>query len=306
MQNKVLLICGPGRSGSTLLERSLAQNDSFFSVGELMYIWQRGFIENQLCGCGTPFRNCEFWSAVIKEAFGDFNNIDLKEIIRLQNNVGRIRSIGKRYYSLKRDFKFQDDLSKYIDIWDRLYSAIKKVSGCSVIIDSSKEPSHLFVLKELEKINLQIIHLVRDSRAIAYSWQRRVKNPAVYWKDEYLALGTLRSAFEWDLYNLLIHLLGNRLPYMLLRYEDMVENLHETLADICKKFDVDNGLPDLIEGASINLTEINHTVSGNPMRFQYGMIKIKPDMEWGKNMKTRHKIVITALTWPLLLRYKYI
>src|SRR5215510_6114841 len=73
---KVLFIAGSGRSGSTLLDMLLGQIGGFHSTGELRFIWSRGIGQNQLCGCGKPFRECEFWTEVVKEAFGGFENIN--------------------------------------------------------------------------------------------------------------------------------------------------------------------------------------------------------------------------------------
>ena len=63
---KVLYIGGFGRSGSTLVERILGQLPGFCSAGEIVFLWQRGLIDGQLCGCGVPVPECEFWSRVGK------------------------------------------------------------------------------------------------------------------------------------------------------------------------------------------------------------------------------------------------
>ena len=55
------MIAGPGRSGSTLVAELLGQLKAFESVGELNVLWNRGFLENQPCGCRTPFRDCAYW-----------------------------------------------------------------------------------------------------------------------------------------------------------------------------------------------------------------------------------------------------
>jgi hypothetical protein len=62
---KVLYIAGSGRSGSTILDNTLGQIDGFFSVGELRYIWERGLIEDRLCGCGERVHQCPFWAAAL-------------------------------------------------------------------------------------------------------------------------------------------------------------------------------------------------------------------------------------------------
>src|SRR5690349_2184383 len=66
----VLFIAGAARSGSTLLDRVIGMHEGFCSSGELTFIWQRSYRENQLCGCGVPFHECEFWREVSDTAFG--------------------------------------------------------------------------------------------------------------------------------------------------------------------------------------------------------------------------------------------
>ena len=41
---RVLYIAGSGRSGSTILDRTLGQVDGFFSAGELCNLWGRGLL----------------------------------------------------------------------------------------------------------------------------------------------------------------------------------------------------------------------------------------------------------------------
>jgi hypothetical protein len=48
-----------------------------------------------------------------------------------------------------------------------------------------------------------------------------------------------------------------------------------------------------------------HSVKGNPDRFRTGPIEIRLDDEWRRAMRPRDRRVVTALTWPLLLRYGY-
>jgi hypothetical protein len=52
--------------------------------------------------------------------------------------------------------------------------------------------------------------------------------------------------------------------------------------------------------------DTNHTVSGNPSRFQTGSIELRLDGEWKEKMKRSDKAIVTILTWPLLLRYGYL
>src|SRR4028119_1802817 len=57
-------------------------------------------------------------------------------------------------------------------VLERLYRAIQRVSGAGVIVDSSKRFSYAVLLSLLPFGDLRVVHLVRDSRAVAYSWAR--------------------------------------------------------------------------------------------------------------------------------------
>jgi len=52
---KVIYIAGWGRSGSTLIDGILGHTPGLVSVGEIKFIWERGFIENRRCSCGERF-----------------------------------------------------------------------------------------------------------------------------------------------------------------------------------------------------------------------------------------------------------
>ena len=78
---RVLFIGGYARSGSTVLDILLGQSEGFCSVGELRFIWQRGFVEDQRCGCGETFSQCPFWTRVVDVAFGGADGIDVEDVL---------------------------------------------------------------------------------------------------------------------------------------------------------------------------------------------------------------------------------
>ena len=171
---QVRYIGGFGRSGSTMLDLMLGQAPGVFSAGEVREIWQSGLVENRPCGCEQPFRDCSFWQAVGDAGFGGWDRVPLSDILRLR-------------YSLDRPWSFlplpvsgmvgslRARIQEYTGTLERLYRAIAEVSGASVIVDSSNLPSHAFLLRTMPAIDLRLIHLVRDSRAVAWSWQKRVE-----------------------------------------------------------------------------------------------------------------------------------
>src|SRR5215216_4969809 len=159
--NKVLFIAGPGRSGSTLLDLLLGQIEGFYSTGELRLIWSRSFRENQLCGCGKPFRACEFWTEVVKEAFGGFEDIDYARIEALR---GPAESHVSKSLSTDSKSQLLAPSREYFEACSNLYQAIYKISRCEFIIDSSKNTAHGLILASIPQIDLFTVHLIRDSR----------------------------------------------------------------------------------------------------------------------------------------------
>jgi len=301
---KVLFIAGPGRSGSTLLDMLLGQIRGFYSTGELRFIWNRGFEQNQLCGCGKPFRECEFWTEVIKEAFGRFENVNYSRIEELRELAAQRVSKG---LSFKSEPAMLAPYQEYFDACRNLYQAIHKISGCEYIIDSSKNTAHGFVLANIPQIDLFTIHLIRDSRAVAYSWRREKIRPEIYWEQKLMGQRKiLSSAIRWNsLHRLAQRLQLNSKQYALLKYEDLVNDPKGSLLEILTDLAIEQPSLDFIDGLHANL-KTSHTVSGNPVRFTNKEIKIEPDIEWQHAMANRHKWLVTMITWPLLSKYGYL
>ncbi len=305
---KVIFIGGSGRSGSTLLDRILGQIEGFFSLGEMYHIWERSFIENQLCGCGKPFRKCEFWNTVVQEAFGGFHKIDVYRVLRLQRSVARIRYVPYLAFPRLRSKSFNSKLEEYIGILDHLYKTIAKVSGCNVLIDSSKAPSHGFVLSEIPNMKLYVIHLVRDSRAVVYSWQRKKRRPEIYWKEAYMPrYGLIKANWEWELANLLTNWLKGKVKknYRMIKYESLAETPKDTTMKILEWIGENSSNLTLFKNETNIILNVNHTVSGNPIRFKQGKVKVKLDIEWKKSLPLFYKLVTTFITMPFLKKYGY-
>ena len=55
------LIIGNGRSGTTIIEKIIAQKLSLIALGEIDLLWKRGLKEDSKCGCGALTKSCKFW-----------------------------------------------------------------------------------------------------------------------------------------------------------------------------------------------------------------------------------------------------
>lgn len=303
---KILYIGGDGRSGSTLLDVLLGTLPQFFSVGEMRWVWDRSFEQNQLCGSGEPFRETPFWMDVVNEAFGGFDEVDTAHIQSLKDPIDRIRSIPKFLVPSRQDDDFKNRLAELTPILTRWYRAIKEVSGTDFIIDSSKWPAYGFILNALPETEVYMVHFVRDSRAAAHSWTRRKKRPEIHWEDAYMPQFKIsKSARNWTSGNFGSGLFRRvNKNYLFMRYEDFTKDPKGELHRIMNFVGYPEADLSFMQDNTFT-PSIAYNVSGNPMRFKKGEVTIRHDDEWKNEMSARDKAVITGLTFPLLLRYGY-
>ena len=304
---KVLYIGGLGRSGSTLLDRMLGQLPGFFSAGEIRDLWQRGLRENALCGCGTPFRDCEVWQRVGKEAFGGWDRVDLDQVQSLARSVDR-HGLFPLLMAPRAWPPFKRKLDRYAAVLAPLYRAIHEVEMGRIIIDSSKAPSTAFILRQVPGLDLRLIHLVRDSRGVAYSWTKKVVRPdMVDRRAEMHRYPPARMAVRWVTRNGMMELLGRLgIPEVRVGYENLVRaprsELERILTSLGEPFEPRE--LDFISDGQVDLRP-NHTVMGNPIRMDNGLVRLRLDEQWRTAMGRRQSGMVTLLTRPLLRRYGY-
>jgi hypothetical protein len=299
---KVLFIAGAGRSGSTLVDMILGQLHGFVSVGELRYIWQRGFLEDRLCGCGERFSACPFWVPVIGEAVGSSPNVDPHRVLAELRRRTRIRHLPRLLRDDTARFEPEDDLGRTIG---SLYRAVRDRSGASLIVDSSKLPSYGRVIDQITEIELSVLHLVRDPRATAYSWTRKRQlpdKPGQLMQQQKPA----KSAALWYVWNWTTERLWARGAgrYLRLRYEDFVHEPRHSLERILELVDETGRDLPFVTDDSVELRP-THIVAGNPSRFRHGVVEIRADDEWRTHLSPSARRTVEAIAWPLMRRYGY-
>jgi hypothetical protein len=302
---KVLYVAGFGRSGSTLLGNVLGQVDGFVSVGEIRNIWLHGLIQNKVCGCGVSFKECAMWQPVLDEAFGGMDQVDPRRMIRLRESWARTKHIPLMLVPPGRRL-MQRRLAEYLDDLEKLYRAVLTITGARVIVDTSKFPSYGYVLGMVPSVDLHVVHLVRDPRAVAYSWQQKrlqpdPENPE--YMDRYSPTG---SSLRWMARNLGAEAFWRRSPkkYLLLRYEDFVAEPQRAVRRILGLVHEETTPLPHVSEHEVELG-VNHNIWGNPSRFRTGKVVVRPDKEWASRIKPGDVRGITSLTFPLLVRYGY-
>jgi hypothetical protein len=300
----ILYVGSWGRSGSTLLELMLGQVPGFVPVGELRYLWERGLGERQLCGCGAPVPECPFWCAVLEEAFGGADQVDNKAMLALWRRVDGLARVPW-LLSPWRPEAMERDLTAFRQVLGRVYQAVRTVAGASLVVDSSKYAAYGLIMGGVPGLDFRVLHLVRDSRAVAFSWMQRKRMPEVVTEERYMPLKSpWRSAVFWDLENISLHLLrGSARRCQILRFDDLAADPHAALRAALERIGIAGDLG-FLRGGRLNLGP-NHTVAGNPLRFRRGEIPIRADTDWRGGLGRGSRWIVTALTWPLLLRYGF-
>ncbi len=303
---RLLFIAGYGRNGGTLVDRVLGAYPGAVSLGEFRFVWLKGMVRNELCSCGVAFRRCPFWNAVFEKAYGGFDAVDAEEVIALYRSVDRSRYVPLLALA-RRPAWLESRLGKLRAILAPLYRAVAEVSGAETLVDSSKFAGYGWVLAGMEGFHLDVLHLVRDPRATAYSWAKLREKPEVR---ESRALmpraSTVSAALQWTYRNMAAETLashGGR--YRRVRYEDLA-------ADPMEAFEVlrrDLGFPDSAVTPFVAPHEVRlapgHTQSGNPARFAHGNVAIHVDEDWKTQMAPRDRKVVNLLTGPVRRRYGY-
>ena len=181
---KLAYILAASHSGSTLLAMLLGSHAETCTVGELkLSPGAIGDIDQYRCSCGQFIRKCPFWNEVtagmIKRGFDfdiansgtSYSGIETPYARRLLRPLHRgrtlefIRDMG---LSLSPTWRKQ-----YPQIQRRnaaLVSTVAEITGAKIIIDSSKTAVRLKYLLKNPELDVKVIRLIRDGRAVTLTY----------------------------------------------------------------------------------------------------------------------------------------
>jgi hypothetical protein len=302
MQNKFIYIMGRGHSGSTILDALLGNGENAFSLGELV---SGIFKKEDVCSCGKKIKDCSFWSEVRKR-YNINKKYTWEEAGKKLKKQAHIKSLFQTV--IGSDLDGIRDLEK---INKNVFNSLCKVSGKRKIVDLSKEVTRgLFLVKYMQ--NGKIIHLVRNPLRILASNATRIEEGRFQILRHKFHGKT--AAFPFQFFSSIAWMVGNiiaeiiKLFYqkkvMTIRYEDLCMKPEKELRKIEKFADVN--LSEVISKVkkSENM-DIKHMIAGNGMR-EKGEFVFDPQKSSNKKLSTFYKIMGFLITWPLLIRYKYL
>ncbi len=184
-----------------------------------------------------------------------------------------------------------------------VYRSIAQVSGKRTVVDSSKLALFAVAAERFGAVDLRVVHMVRDPRAVAYSWTRAHQLP--YFPGRSLPTrSSARSALDWMLANSEAAVLKHRVPsHVVVRYEDLVADPRDELRRVVRTLDLVEDPDALFDDGAVLRDAPGHAIGGNPMRSNRGAVPVALDDEWRTEAPRRDRALVGALTLPMRLRY---
>jgi hypothetical protein len=300
----VLYIGGTGRTGSTLLTSMLGQYDQFFAAGELAFLWRFGLLSDGKCGCGLPLLTCPTWISILETSYGSASNVDAAEMMRLRRRFNSKHMPLMLTRGLRQ--RLMDSAGSFPATVEQLYHGMREATGTRVIVDSSKEPHYSYILRSRPSLDVYFLHVVRDPRAVAWSWTKKKKETGLPTDAQMESRGSALSSLYFDVSNVASEILWARSPdrYMFLRYEDFLDDPSTVLRAICRFVGEEIEPSAVLNGNQVTL-RATHTAWGNPGRFDHGTLSLRPDDSWRSRLPRSSRVAVTAMTLPLVKHYSY-
>lgn len=307
---KVLSIVGAGRSGSTVLAGILGEAPGFAGAGEIRWLWRRGVMERRPCACGLAPADCPVWAPVVAATLAAVDEDDAdRALARIVVAQAEVASLPHRLRVLRSASSATTSWPALDVVRTAVGAACRSFASATdarVVVDTSKRPHDAAVVAALPDVDLYVLHVVRDPRAVAYSW-RREKTFTVAGRTR--TMGTRRpaaSARRWTSNALGAEVLRRQVPadrWLRLRYEDFCAAPAEAFRSVMALLGEDGPSP--FESPDTVRLGPSHIVAGNPSRFTVGSVRIRADDEWRTAMSPRDQRLVGWSTYPLRLRYGY-
>jgi hypothetical protein len=273
---KVVFILSAGHSGSTLLDILLNAQPHVFGGGEVHTLQQSGISH---CACGAPAAACPVWSEVLSNVTFPEQGL---EVYRPKYSFIR----NTRDYRYVKEPHTTVDTARFEQVNEEIFQRLYAVTESAIIVDSSKSPDRVHALAQSDSIQPYVIHLVRDGRAVTWSYLKKY--------------GRGRHYVTWLLQNVKIELLKGQveLPWLTVRYDSLVEEPEGTLNQILNFI----GAPGDVDLGRVMHFQ-RHQIGGNRMRFSFD--SIQADNSWRTNMPLLDRLVATTAQFPLSTYYYF-
>jgi hypothetical protein len=270
----LISVIGVGHNGTTLLARLINLHKEVFSFGDfggIQKLKNRETTGNAItCGCGNVGLDCDFWSKIY---------------------TGSIKSIDNE---LKLNRRHIDNVSIYIK---EILKSIQANAKTAFICEQMHHKRRVWEYLQNGVARIYAVHIVRDPRAVINSYKKQKAT-------KISILSLIKHYVFTQLYHI-YHKKKNKnndhFMYIRIRYEDLCASPFEVLNQIYLYFNI----------TSLSKNEQNlpkekdsHIIGANGMKLQ-SIEKITVNTDYLKNISTFQWILITILTAPLLILFRY-
>ena len=227
-EKTIIYISGEGHSGSTLLDIILGAQENAFSLGELINLPQKGILNREYCSCGYSIPTCDLWGEVIK-MWEEKRILKIQDYLNFQRYFQSNKNLLFSFFALKYP---NNSIKYFINDTYELYNIIFKSTNSSVIIDSSKSPNMIPILKRLG-FNIIVIHLTRRFGDVLNSYKKSFKKDLEGGIEQDIKpQKTSYVLFSWMIKNFLTLLYSNNIKRIRIKYEDLVKDPSSSIAGL--------------------------------------------------------------------------
>lgn len=287
----LIYIMGDGRSGSTIASIVLGNHPAVSSNGEL-HRWPtfRGYPKWD----NEKEEDHLFWAQVRSYYLQQGFPCDFSHLSEIQDEIEDYRWFPR--VLLNRTPR--EVSAEYCAYVAGLIEAIRAISGKSTIVDETKRPGRAYQLLRCQRMNLRIIHLVRDPRGVIWSSKKR--------DVEHKYKPPVTAAVHYSVKNLMsviVQLLAPRGTVLRVRYEDLVRRPGAELRRIGEflGLSMDPVIEKLEAGQPL---QVPCLLDGNRIRHKTE-ITLWFDDAWRRRLAFRHRLVAVLLTFPFFVFFGY-
>lgn len=226
----VICISGSGRSGSTLLSLLLSQPGSVFNLGQTRDLWA-AYLEGEVCTCGATMPDCPIWGRVnnrLRDRQLTDGDLDAKRLV--QRYLRDARAITNLQDKAELT-ALAEKHSRFLSLLQVLVEEVQQATGARTFIETSKVPEFSVAYGLIPTIRTRVVNLIRDPRAVAFSWYRRygdverVRRLCAEWRRRQEILTAWRDRLGQD--------------YKEIRFEDFVRSPRATVDKLLEWMDHD-------------------------------------------------------------------
>lgn len=322
---KLAYILAASHSGSTLLSMLLGSHPRIATVGELkLSAKAMGDIDRYRCSCGEFILQCNFWQK-IKESMAtrgfefdlvhagtDYLTIESRYACRLLGPMHRGISLESfRDAALWLSPAWRTRLPEVHKRNAALVYTVSEITKSEIVIDSSKTALRLKYLLRNPELDVKVIRLIRDGRAVALTYTdpacfADATDPALRsggsgGQREHERLAMAQAAYEWRRCNeeaehILRH--ADKSQWIEIHYEELCKDMENTLSRLFEFLGLDP------KKRTRDFRAVEYHVVGNGMRLDTTS-EIRLDERWRESLTDQDLRVFDDVAGEMNKRYGY-